>query len=104
MRIAFLTTYDSTNVRNWSGLGYYIAKSLEQQGIELIRIDCSVKFSKAQLIKRKLIKLCWGKIQQPERDNTYLKRMADKASRQLAGRQYDLIFSPGSLPISFLRS
>jgi glycosyltransferase involved in cell wall biosynthesis len=104
MRIAFLTSYDSTDVGNWSGLGYYMAKSLEQQGVQLIRIDCSVRFSLAQLIKRRLIKLCWRKIQQPERDNFYLKRMAGKASRQLAGRQYDLIFAAGSLPVSFLRS
>ena len=71
---------------------------------ELIRIDCSVRFSLAQVIKRRLIKLCWRKIQQPERDNSYLKRMAVKTSRQLAGRQYDLIFAAGSLPVSFLRS
>lgn len=104
MRIAFLTNYDSGDIANWSGLGYYMAKSLEQQGVDLVRIDCSVKFSLAQLIRRKLIKLCWRKIQQPERDIPYLRRMADKASRQLAGRQYDLIFSAGSLPVSFLQS
>ena len=104
MRIAFLTDYDSTDIANWSGLGYYMAKSLEQQGADLVRIDCSVPFSLAQRVRRKLIKLCWRKIQQPERDIPYLKRMADKASRQLAGRQYDLIFSAGSLPVSFLRS
>ncbi|HEY4109076.1 glycosyltransferase family 4 protein [Puia sp.] len=104
MRVAFLTNYDSTDVRNWSGLGYYLAKSLEQQGIQLIRIDCSVKFSLAQRIRRRLIRLCWRKIQQPERDNSYLQKMADKASRLLAGRQYDLIFAAGSLPVSFLRS
>jgi len=104
MRVAFLTNYDSTDVRNWSGLGYYMAQSLERQGIELVRVDCSVKFTLAQQIKRRLIKLCWGKIQQPERETAYLQRMADKASRQLAGRQYDLIFAAGSLPVSFLRS
>jgi len=104
MRIAFLTNYDSTDVGNWSGLGYYMAKSLEQQGVQLIRIDCSVRFSLAQLVKRKLIKFCWRKIQQPERDDLYLRRMAAKASRQLAGRQYDIIFAAGSLPVSFLRS
>ena len=32
MRIAFVTSYDSTDVGNWSGLGYYMAKSLEQAG------------------------------------------------------------------------
>ena len=102
MHVAFLTNYDSTDVRNWSGLGYYMASCLEQQGVQLTRIDCSLKLSLAQLIKRKLIKLCWRRIYQPERDIAYLRKMSRKVTRQLAGRQCDLIFAAGSLPVSFL--
>ncbi|MEJ7768093.1 MAG: hypothetical protein WKF89_09795, partial [Chitinophagaceae bacterium] len=32
MNIAFVTTYNARNVSNWSGLGYYISKSLEDNG------------------------------------------------------------------------
>jgi glycosyltransferase involved in cell wall biosynthesis len=104
MRIAFLTNYDSENIKNWSGLGYYMAKSLELQGVELIRINCFIKFSPFQRVKRKLIRFVWKKMQQPERSHVYLKKMACKAERQLAGQQYDLIFAAGSLPVSFLQS
>jgi hypothetical protein len=38
MKIAYVTTYDASDVRNWSGLGYFIAKALEQQSIEIIQI------------------------------------------------------------------
>jgi hypothetical protein len=31
MKIAYVTTYDSKNIRNWSGLGYYIGKTLKEQ-------------------------------------------------------------------------
>jgi glycosyltransferase involved in cell wall biosynthesis len=104
MRVAFLTNYNSEDIKNWSGLGYYMAKSLELQGVELIRINCFVRFSALQRIKRRLIRLCWRKIQQPERSPAYLKKMAGKVTAQLAGRQYDLIFAAGSLPVSFLQS
>ena len=30
LKIAYITTYDATDVNNWSGLGYYIAKTLEK--------------------------------------------------------------------------
>lgn len=104
MRIAFLTNYDSENIRNWSGIGYYMAKSLELQGVELIRINCFVKFTAFQRLKRKAVKLWWHKIFQPERSQAYLKKMAGKVTRQLAGEEYDLIFAAGSLPVSFLQT
>jgi hypothetical protein len=30
MKIAYVTTYDASNVRKWSGLGHDIAQALEQ--------------------------------------------------------------------------
>ncbi len=30
LKIAYVSIYDSTDVHNWSGLGYYIAKALEK--------------------------------------------------------------------------
>ena len=35
MNIAFVSTYDARNIRNWSGLGYYISKSLEDNNNNL---------------------------------------------------------------------
>ncbi len=31
MKIAYVTTYDATDVGQWSGLGYYIPQSLKNQ-------------------------------------------------------------------------
>lgn len=104
MRIAFVTTYDSEDIGHWSGLGYYMAKCLEQQGIELIRINCSLQVPLVQRLKRKLIGWCFRKIYQPERDHAFLKKMAEEVNRQLAGHDYELIFAAGSLPVSFLQS
>lgn len=100
--MAYLTNYDSTNTRHWSGLGYYMAQSLEKQGVELIRINCFVKFSLLQRTRRWLMRIVARKVLQIERENAYLKRLANKADKELSGQAYDIIFSPGSLPVSFL--
>jgi glycosyltransferase involved in cell wall biosynthesis len=38
MTIGFITPYDSTDILNWSGTAFYIAKSLESQGLRLVRL------------------------------------------------------------------
>jgi len=35
LKIAYVTTYDAKDVRNWSGSGYFIWQSLVQSGIEV---------------------------------------------------------------------
>jgi glycosyltransferase involved in cell wall biosynthesis len=104
MRVAFITGYDSANIKNWSGLGFHIANSLESQGIELIRVNCFVPFSRVQKILKKLAAVCFRKTWQLEREHHYLQKMAGVVTQQLAGREYDCIFSAGSLPVSFLET
>jgi hypothetical protein len=35
MKIAYVTPYDAKDIRKWSGVGYYIARSLENQSLLL---------------------------------------------------------------------
>ena len=35
MKIAYVTTYNAADIKNWSGTGYYMAKSLREQSILL---------------------------------------------------------------------
>jgi hypothetical protein len=35
MRVAYVTVHDPTSILTWSGTVYYIAKSLEQQGVDV---------------------------------------------------------------------
>jgi len=104
MRIAFVTSYDSENIENWSGLGFHMAKGLENQGIELIRVNCSVRFPLMQRVLKKILVICCHKKWQLERESSYLRKMANLVTQQLAGREYDIIFCASSLPVSFLKS
>jgi glycosyltransferase involved in cell wall biosynthesis len=102
MRVAYLTNYDSNSRSNWSGLGYYMARSLERHGVELVRINCAIPYTLMQKIRRRLMKVFRNKTLQLEREHSYLRRMAAKAEHLLSGELYDVLFSPGSLPVSFL--
>ncbi|HEY9363556.1 MAG TPA: glycosyltransferase family 4 protein [Chitinophagaceae bacterium] len=104
MKVAYITNYDSEDVRNWSGTGYYIAENFKKQGVELIRINCFLKFSFFLKLKRKLTKLFSKKLLLIERESIYLKKMAERAKQQLSQTDYDIIFSPGSLSIAYLKS
>lgn len=104
MRVAYITSYNSEEVKHWSGTGYFIAEALKSQGIELIRINCNVNYSFIQRLKRKLNRLLFNKVLLLEREPAYLKTLAKKASQLLADKKYDIVFSPGSLPITYLKT
>ncbi len=104
MKVAYITNYNSEDVHYWSGTGYYMAESLKKQGAELIRIDCHLPFTLLQRIRRKLAKLFANRLLLIERETSYLKKLAEKADRMLSQNEYDIIFSPGSLSITYLKS
>jgi glycosyltransferase involved in cell wall biosynthesis len=104
MKVAYITNYNSEDVRHWSGTGYYIAENFKKQGVELIRINCFLEFTFIQKVKRKLTKLFSNKLFLIEREPSYLKKIAAKARQKLSQTDYDIIFSPGSLSISYLKS
>jgi glycosyltransferase involved in cell wall biosynthesis len=104
MRVAYITSYNSEEVKHWSGSGYYIAEALKSQGIELLRINCNANYSFLLRLKRKLFKLLFRKVLLLEREPSYLKMLAKKANQLLLNKEYDIIFSPGSLPISYLKT
>lgn len=104
MRVAYITSYNSEEVKHWSGTGHYIAEALKTQGIELLSINCKVNYSFLQRLQRKLNKVLFNKVHLLEREPAYLKSIAKKASQLLSNKDYDIIFSPGSLPITYLKT
>ena len=103
MKVAYITNYDSQDVTKWSGTGYYIAESLQRQGVELVRINCSVHFSFFQKAMRKAFRIFSKKLLLLERETSYLTKLARKAKYELAKVDYDIILAPGSLPVSYLK-
>lgn len=105
LKIAYVTVYDAKDIHNWSGLGYYIAKTLEKHVGDLDYIGNlrTKKFAipEAKRILNKLLfnKEFWSEIT-PEVVGDWAKQIEEK----LDGKIYDIIFCPGSRPISMLKT
>lgn len=105
IKVAYLSINDATDVKHWSGLVHYMYKCVADQGVEVSLVNCGVPYGKWLKLKAKLVKLLTGgKTYQPDRDPGYARRVAASAGEQLKKIEYDVIFSPGSLPLVFLQT
>jgi glycosyltransferase involved in cell wall biosynthesis len=103
MNIDYITTYDALDVHNWSGSGYFIAKSLKEQDAEIRYLgDLQVKPSFLLNAKSLLYKLS-RKSFLFERECSVARQYAQKIS-PLIRPDTDIIFSPGTIPIALLES
>lgn len=103
LRIAYVTTYDATNVNNWSGSGNYIARTLDKYvgDVEYIG-DLERKSYIRNDIRKIYCRLLGGKEFHAERTAVVGKHYAMQVEKQIQGKKFDLIFSPGTIPIAYL--
>lgn len=104
MKAAYVTTYDSTDVRAWSGLGYYISRCLELSGIALERIGPLEQRVPPLARMRQLQARLRRRTYSLDRDPSVAKDYSDQVTRRLEGMRLDLVFSPGTIPIARLNS
>lgn len=105
MKIAFITTYDSSNIQGFSGSGYYILQTLKQQGFLIKNIgnlkkNINVFIKVKDLTYRKLL----NKNYMMNREPKILKSYAYQVERRLQRINPDIVFSPGNIPISYLNT
>lgn len=105
LKIAYISVYDSSDVHNWSGLGYYIAKSLEKNVGDLDFIgNLKTKKFIEYVFKRALNKLLSGKTFSYSITPKVAKSYAEQITRQITGKKYDIVFCPGTVPIAMLKT
>lgn len=105
MNIAYVTTYDASDPQNWSGLGYYIARSISSASspVEFIgplRQPHELLFKAKKLSYRHV----FGKEYHRERQPTVLRSYARQVRKHLETSAAEVVFSPGSLPLAYLRT
>jgi glycosyltransferase involved in cell wall biosynthesis len=88
MRVNFVTTYDSADVRQWSGIPKYMAAALERRGIDLVRVRV-----RDRITDRALAKLI-GRTAAERRLG-----IAKRYARQIPDAG-DAVLSPGTIPAS----
>lgn len=107
MKVAYVTTYDASDVRAWSGSGSYVARALEKAGAELtfigpLRLPTHLKaYAKAKggyynrLRRQRYFR---------DHDTRLAQAYAQRADALLAQHpDLDLIFSPGVIPVAYLK-
>lgn len=104
-KIAYVSVYDSNDVHNWSGLGYYIAKSLEKNVGDLDYVgNLKTRRFIEYEIKKAVNKLLFNKKFESKITPRVAKNYADQIARRIKDKKFDLIFCPGTVPISMLKT
>lgn len=109
MKIAYVTPYDARNLEGldiWSGTGYYIAKSLEHQSVELEYLG-PLKNKLHCRIVQKYKRHYHNAFNEKYLYNTtpcLLKSFASQISSKLSKTDAKLIFSASANPIAYLNA
>lgn len=102
MKIAYVSTDSSSDITAWSGTVFNIRKSLESTGLHVIPID-NLKTSRSLLTRtKKLRHLLQSKVYLRDREPSVLKDYAAQAAKALKNIDYDIVLSPGTIPIAHL--
>lgn len=105
MKIAYVTTYNASDVHHWSGSGYYIAQSLVAADLELEYIgNLNEKFSLLWKAKTLFYRQLLSKRYLRDREPYLLKSYAKQVGNVLKSSRADIVFSPGSIPIAYLKT
>jgi glycosyltransferase involved in cell wall biosynthesis len=111
MKVAYVTTYDAQNVKNWSGLGYFIAQALANQSLSLefigdLEQKCSNSYFKNTFFtyKWRLYNKLTTEKYLKDREPWIVKDFAKQGSLALMESDVDLVFSPGSIPLAYIES
>jgi glycosyltransferase involved in cell wall biosynthesis len=105
MKIGYVTQYNASNILEWSGTGFNIARSLKNQDFTVEYIG-DLKEKYFQFFKGKLYfyRYILKKRYLLDREPVLLKNYARQIEKKLAQVKPDLIFSPGTVPIAYLES
>jgi len=108
MNIAYITTYDARSLKGkneWSGTGYYIAKSLQEKKVDINFIgplNDPIHNRLERKLKRTYYSIIHQKNYQKDPDSGTLKSYAAEILRKLSGKKDEVVFSATVNPIAYL--
>lgn len=107
MKIAYVTTYDSTDIHAWSGLGSHILRALQNIGCQAEVIG-GLGERKIWRGMSKLKEVYYARLLSRRyhkyREPAILKDYSAQVMRRLASARCDMVFSPSTLPIAYLQT
>jgi glycosyltransferase involved in cell wall biosynthesis len=110
MKIAFVTTFNALDIKSWSGTSYYMAKALSEEGLEIEYIGELNSFKKISNVVR-LKDFIYNRLFQGKLgkylyfyESSNLKYISTQVQNRLAFSDADIVFSPGAIPIAYLKT
>jgi glycosyltransferase involved in cell wall biosynthesis len=104
MKLAYVTEYDPFDIKQWSGTGYHIAQSLQQQSVAIDYVGpLAERWTERSLrkLKRHYYELAQQKYLK-DSEPSRLKYFAHQVSRKLAQTQSDIVLSATVNPVAYL--
>ncbi len=104
MKIAYVTTYDAKDIRQWSGTGYYMPLALKNQSMSVEYIGpleeryLRLSTAKERIYRSRFFKKTYLR----DREPLVLKDYAHQVSERLSSIDADLVFAQGTVPIAYL--
>jgi glycosyltransferase involved in cell wall biosynthesis len=104
VRLAYITTYDPRDRRNWSGLGYAIMRALVDQKITVDPLGpLQTKCKMIGRLKGAFYRKLFGSGFEYERGSVPTCGFAREINVKLYDNNYDVVLSTGSIPVSRLQ-
>ena len=103
MNIAYVTSYNADDLSKFSGLGHNIWRALDNQYLSITKVgNLKEKFHNLLAVKDRLYNRYANKKYYRDREICVSKGYAKQVQERLKNSNFDIIFSPGTLPIAFL--
>lgn len=102
MRIAYITTYDATDVNSWSGLGYFILRSLRGAGHDVDLVGPLEPPGRLVMLRRTYHRYLTRRDYLWPRAPRVARAVATAAMKELARKRYDVVFAPDTIPVAYL--
>jgi glycosyltransferase involved in cell wall biosynthesis len=105
MKIAFVTSGDGANIHAWSGIPFHMIQAFKAASHEVVLIRNLVPrtgfvLSWTSRFRRKVLKQNYTHL----RNASILRDYAKQISAQLETIKPDIVFSPGTLPVAYLKT
>ena len=104
LHIAYVTTYDASDLTQWSGLGYHIFECLKDESTHIERIGPLLHYDTLYLkAKRRFYSRVLKQGFESGRHPLIAGKFSDQVTCMLSRIRADIVFSPGTIPIAYLK-
>lgn len=105
LRIGLVSQLDPANVREWSGIPYFMANSLENRGHQVTRIGpLKHAFPLTLKVAHRVLNSVGRKQFEIGRTKYVAKSLAASATKKMRGQQFDFILCPSSVVAAYLET